>query len=75
MFDDSHSLQEFCEQNLLCEMAPLLPLGEKVADRPDEGLLWVTSLPNGPLTPALSPKFFARMLPCEATQNPQKTRG
>jgi hypothetical protein len=75
MFDGSHSLPEFCEQNLLYEMTPLLPLGEKVADRPDEGLSRVTSLPDGALTPALSPKFFARMLPCEAKQHPQKPRG
>ena len=36
MFDDSDSLKELCDQNLLREMAPLGPLGEKVADRPDE---------------------------------------
>ena len=36
VFDDSDSLQEFCDQNLPCEMAPLFPLGEKEADRPDE---------------------------------------
>jgi len=39
-------------------MAPLLPLGEKVADRPDEGLSRVASLPDGTLTPALSPIVF-----------------
>lgn len=36
MFDDSDSLQEFCDQNLPCEKAPLFPLVEKEADRPDE---------------------------------------
>jgi hypothetical protein len=36
MFDDSDSLKELCDQNLLHEMAPPRALGEKVADRPDE---------------------------------------
>ena len=75
MFDDSDSLQEFCDQNLLSEMAPLLPLGEKVADRPDEGPFVGGIAPRRRPHPDPLPQFFARMLPCEATQHPQKTGG
>ena len=38
MFDDSNSPKCFRDKNLPCETEVLLPHGEKVADRPDEGL-------------------------------------
>ena len=37
MLGESDSLKSFCDKNLPCETEALLPLGEKVADRPDEG--------------------------------------
>ncbi len=44
-------------QNLLSEMA-LLPLGEKVADRPDEGFFVGGNAPRRPPHPGPLPQFF-----------------
>jgi hypothetical protein len=37
---------------------PFSPLGEKVADRPDEGEIVTGNVRKMPLTPALSPNFL-----------------
>gem|GEM_PF-2447512 len=57
MFDHSDSLKELCDQNLLREMAPLGPLGEKVADRPDEWAFVGGIAPRRPPHPGCFPKF------------------
>ena len=54
---------------------PFSPLGEKVADRPDEVEIVTGSVRKMPPHPNPLPQFFGRMLPCDAMQNPQKTGG
>ena len=75
MFDDSDLPKWFCDQNLLCEIEPLFPFGEKVADRPDEGaFVGGNHSRNDPLTPALS-LIFLRVC-CNATpRNMRKKMG
>ena len=74
MFDASDSPTYSCDQNLPCETESLLPVGEKVADRPDGAFEDGSVLKRPPHTSPL-PQFFARMLPCDSTQNRQKTGG
>ena len=58
------------------KQSPFSPSGEKVADRPDEGAVVTgNALQNGPLTPALTPDFFASTLPSNTTRKTQTNRG
>ena len=46
-----------------------------MADRPDEGAFVEGSVLEWPPHPGPLPQFFARTLPCNTTQHPQKIGG
>jgi hypothetical protein len=75
MFEESHSLKWPFDQCLPRERSPFSPSGEKVADRPDEGAFLEGSVLKRPPRPGPLPQFFARTLPCDATQYPQTNGG
>ena len=75
MFEESESPKLPFDQCLPPERRPFSPAGEKVAERPDEGALLECSVLKRPPHPDPLPQFFARTLPYDTTQHPQKNRG
>ncbi len=75
MFADSDPPKVPIDQCLPRERSPFSPSGEKVAARPDEGAFVEGSVQERPPHPNPLPQFFARTLPCNTTQHPQRIGG